>query len=99
MNNNQTMAAVIKFEVDENYKNESFYAREFFVPYNINIEELMESIKEFGVKYNVPIKRVYLSGHVLSLPTNLWDKDKIESYFQASLNTPNTVKESTSMKR
>ena len=99
MNNKQVMCAVIKVDVNNDYPGASYYAREFLVPYDVNVEEIMESIKAIGKENNLPITRVYLSGHILSLPNSLWTKGKIENYFKTSFNSQKYKEETVSIKR
>ncbi len=79
-NDNKVMCAVIKVDIKKN--SPQFLARTYLIPYDYNIEEIIEYIKIIGQKYNIPITRVYLSGHILSSSNIIWNKKKIDQLFQ-----------------
>ena len=83
LNDDKLMCAIIKVEINEKlFQNFMYCARTYAIPYNCNIEEVINYIRESGKKYDIPISRVYLSGYQLLSKNYLWDKAKLNSLFQ-----------------
>ena len=93
---NSEMCARIKVEIDGEYPNKAFLAREFEVPYNINVEEVIEAIKDLGNKYEIPISRVYFAGN--SLTSNLWSKEQILNHLTKFAKFNESIKQEAKIK-
>jgi hypothetical protein len=79
--NNKEMCAVIQVQVADGYPNGAYINRRFEVSYKENVEEIIESIKNFGMENNIPFTKVISNGHSLT-SSRLWTEDEIINHIK-----------------